>query len=120
VGYDLECLQTEDWMATMGVDDLEGGRSQPFYHVCVDGRDRPGQQVTYVAQENIERDHQALIAVEPVQHPLVTAGTHLRPETFDADRGAYLPTPQLRTLYPPQVQGCWMVDQLVESAVHPV
>ena len=61
-----------------------------------------------------------LSRVQRAELLMVTAGTHLRPETFDAERGAYLPTPQLRTLYPPQVQGCWMVDQLVESAVHPV
>ena len=26
---------------------------QPFYHVLVDCRDRPGDQSTYVAEENI-------------------------------------------------------------------
>lgn len=34
----------------MRVDALPGGREQPFYHVLVDVRDRPGPQTTYVAQ----------------------------------------------------------------------
>lgn len=34
----------------MRVDMLPFGRNQPFYHVLVDERDRPGAQTTYVAQ----------------------------------------------------------------------
>lgn len=34
----------------MRVDLLPQGRQQPFYHVLVDVRDRPGGQTTYVAQ----------------------------------------------------------------------
>ena len=29
------------------------GAEQPFYHVLVDNRDRPGDESTYVAEENI-------------------------------------------------------------------
>lgn len=32
---------------------LPSGSQQPFYHVLVDLRDRPGPQTTYVAQDNI-------------------------------------------------------------------
>ena len=34
----------------MNVDTLQHGRNQPFYHVLPDTRDRPGAQLTYVAQ----------------------------------------------------------------------
>lgn len=34
----------------MGVRRLQAGTQQPFYHVMVDERDRPGGQTTYVAQ----------------------------------------------------------------------
>ena len=52
---DRVCLAPEDWIRQMGVDGLPGhGRNQPFYRVLVDERHRPGQQETYVAQENIK------------------------------------------------------------------
>lgn len=34
----------------MGIHRLQAGTQQPFYHVMVDERDRPGGQTTYVAQ----------------------------------------------------------------------
>ena len=37
----------------MNVDSLKHGRNQPFYHVLPDTRDRPGAQLTYVAQVRI-------------------------------------------------------------------
>lgn len=52
-GWDSHCDMTEGWMVHMNVDDLPGGRQQPFYHVVVDERDRPGT-TTYVAQINVE------------------------------------------------------------------
>ena len=62
-----------------------------------------------LAQENVQRALTFYLPyVEPVQHPLVAE--LLRPETFDPSRGAYMPTEQLRALYPPRLQGCWMVD----------
>ena len=46
VGWDAVCMQPEEWCETMKVDELPQGRAQPFYHVLVDGRDRPGEQIT--------------------------------------------------------------------------
>ncbi|KAL3159165.1 hypothetical protein ABBQ32_011153 [Trebouxia sp. C0010 RCD-2024] len=53
-GWDPECKAEEEWMQQMRIDQLPGGRHQPYYHVLVDHRDRPFQS-TYVAQENIVR-----------------------------------------------------------------
>ena len=78
---------------TMKVDGLPLGREQPFYHVLVDERDRPGGQSTYVAQENLTTLRGGL---QPVEHPLVPQLFTL----FDAESGCYLPRPQLRELYP--------------------
>lgn len=48
-GWDTECDAGEQWMRRMGVDRLQGGRHQSFYHVLVEDR-----SVRYVAEENIE------------------------------------------------------------------
>ena len=48
VGYDEACLQTDEWIERMGVEKLARGREQPFYHVLVDSRDRPGNQITCI------------------------------------------------------------------------
>ena len=50
VGYHPRCEQSEAWIRQMDVDSLKYGREQPFYHVLPDTRDRPGAQLTYVAQ----------------------------------------------------------------------
>ena len=57
------------------MDALPGGRSQPFYRVLVDVRDRPFQ-LTYVAQCNVE----PLLPAARVRNPEV--GKH-----FDAFNG---------------------------------
>jgi len=93
VGYDQTCQQSEAWMRSMNVDTLQHGRNQPFYHVLPDTRDRPGAQLTYVAQENILTDAPS----EPVQHPMVEEMF----EGFDAERGRFVPNAQLREQYPP-------------------
>jgi len=54
VGWDSSCKAREQWILQMGVDQLPGGRHQPFYNVLVDVRDRPGAQTTYAAQENLQ------------------------------------------------------------------
>ena len=104
VGYDRRCSATDEWIEAMGVDTLPGGREQPFYHVLVDVRDRPGAQMTYVAQENIELD----APPEPLQHP--KSADLLVASSFDAERGTFEPKATLRALYPRGVDGCWMVD----------
>merc|ERR1712083_867876 len=48
------CTAPTAWRAQMGVASLARGESQPFYHCLVDERDRPGGQVTFVAEENVE------------------------------------------------------------------
>ncbi|OQD88986.1 hypothetical protein PENANT_c003G11260 [Penicillium antarcticum] len=48
-GWDSECGAGEQWMMRMGIDRLQAGRHQSFYHVLVEDR-----SVRYVAEENIE------------------------------------------------------------------
>ena len=59
------------------MDALPGGRSQPFYRVLVDVRDRPFQ-LTYVAQCNVE----PLLPAARVRNPEV--GKHF--DAFDGTR----------------------------------
>ncbi|KAL4934964.1 hypothetical protein BDV06DRAFT_217771 [Aspergillus oleicola] len=47
-GWDAECGAGEQWMRRMGVDHLQSGRHQSFYHVIVEDK-----SVRYVAEENI-------------------------------------------------------------------
>merc|ERR1712224_331299 len=37
----------------MGVDNLQRGTNQPFYNTLAHADDRPGEQTTYVAEDNI-------------------------------------------------------------------
>jgi len=113
VGYDTRCEQPEAWIETMSVDELPRGREQVFYHVLVDTRDRPGDQVTYVAEDNIRRPERG-VPGPPVRHRLVE--TMLLPHTFDDERHRYEPSPALLVLYPAGVEGCWMVDGVVPDA----
>ncbi|KAJ5114583.1 hypothetical protein NUU61_000342 [Penicillium alfredii] len=48
-GWDSECGAGEQWMRRMGIDRLQAGRHQSFYHVLVEDR-----SVRYVAEENIQ------------------------------------------------------------------
>ena len=116
IGYDPVCMMPSDWIAQMGVDKLDRGRAQPFYHVLVDTRDRPDEQVTYVAEENVElpvseslfkgKPPAAGMAVDAVEHPLVRRYL----TSLDTARGVYEPVDALKSLYPPNVAGCWMTD----------
>ena len=116
VGYDEQCEQPDEWIEWNGVDQLPGGRQQYFYHVLVDGRDRPGNQATYVAEENL-RTPDMRFTSERVLHPMVQ--TLLVPSTFDGDAHTYQPRPELRELYPCGVQGCWMVDSWTVDSLLP-
>mmetsp|Transcript_10117 Transcript_10117/g.23066 ORF Transcript_10117/g.23066 Transcript_10117/m.23066 type:complete len:283 (-) Transcript_10117:79-927(-) len=94
IGYDTTCQQSESWIRSMSVDSLKYGRDQPFYHVLPDIRDRPGAQITYVAQENIVIDTPS----EALQHPIIDdMFSH-----FDADVGRFQPADDLRAKYPSQ------------------
>ncbi|KAL2824725.1 Hemimethylated DNA-binding protein YccV like-domain-containing protein [Aspergillus cavernicola] len=48
-GWDAECGAGEQWMMRMGIDRLQSGRHQSFYHVIVEDR-----SVRYVAEENVQ------------------------------------------------------------------
>ena len=56
----------DDWEQQMGVHKLKMGADQPFYHVLCDDSDRPGDQTTYVAEENLEP-----FDCYPIQHALI-------------------------------------------------
>lgn len=64
-GWDEGCKQPEEWIQQMGIDRLNKGRNQPFYHCLADTRDR-GELPTYVAQDNII----PIAPDSPVHHPL--------------------------------------------------
>jgi len=68
-GWDVECGETEVWMARMRVHELSRGRHQSFYHVLADDK-----SVRYVAEENI------LIREPDIPHNLMTpkAGKHFK------------------------------------------
>jgi len=82
VGVDRECRQSEAWVSAMHVGQLKHGRTQPFYHVLADTRDRPGDGIGYVPQELLLLD----TPPEPLQHPL-TASLF---GSYDARRGRFL------------------------------
>ncbi|KAK1863651.1 hypothetical protein I4F81_006205 [Pyropia yezoensis] len=66
-GADPSCKAGDVWALSMGIDRLPRGRSQPFYHVLVDERDRPASVgICYVAEENVGAD-----PALTVLHPLV-------------------------------------------------
>jgi hemimethylated DNA binding protein len=53
IGHDSKCIARSSWKAQMQVAQIPGGERQPFYHCIVDERDRPGGQLTYVAEVNV-------------------------------------------------------------------
>lgn len=93
MGYTATCEASPSWVSMMNVGALERGPDQPFYHVLVDSRDRPGGQTTYVAEENI--------MIRPwceISHPLInkyfistTEGEDRTPE--------YKPSAELRGIF---------------------
>lgn len=110
VGWDHECRQSDEWCETMEVDKLTHGRAQPFYHVLVDRRDRPGGQMTYVAQESIEGT-----AIFSIDHPYFKEATFTG--EVDQRRGTWKPNPLLREQYPLGLEGCWLVDHVFPDKV---
>lgn len=61
------CSASKAWRRAMGVAQLSRGELQPFYHCLVDEKDRPGGQMTFVAEENALADHVGF----QVEHPLM-------------------------------------------------
>lgn len=89
-GHDPQCSAPKDWQDAMKIGLLPGGHDQPFYHVLVDMRDRPGGMSTYVAQENLVLQKCA----RPVLHPWL-------PKFFRGFQdGTYVPGSKLRQVYP--------------------
>ncbi|KAJ5910277.1 hypothetical protein N7504_004920 [Penicillium tannophilum] len=70
-GWDSECGAGEQWMQRMGIDRLQAGRHQSFYHVLVEDR-----SVRYVAEENIELILPQMIELPPSL--MTIAGKHFK------------------------------------------
>jgi len=83
------CTAPGAWRRMMDVASLPRGETQPFYHCCVDDRDRPAGQITFVSEENIEPTDAAF----PVQTHI--ADLFLVP---CKELGGYLPGPRLERL----------------------
>jgi len=81
------CNAPASWRAQMGVNGLPHGEGQAFYHCIVDERDRPGIQITFCAEENIE----PAVAAFPIQSPLASA-LLVQCNVL----GGYLPGPKLQ------------------------
>ena len=60
VSIDPDCQAPDDWYKA---NQTQPNRNQPWYHILVDG----SQQVTYVAQSNLEYDQ----LESPVVHPML-------------------------------------------------
>jgi hemimethylated DNA binding protein len=80
MGATPSCEASEQWIQQMRVDELPGGRKQPFYWTMVDVRDRP-VQTTYVAQCNV------VPLSTQVLHPDVSSIFR----SFDTSVGRYVP-----------------------------
>jgi heat shock protein HspQ len=60
VEFDPTCQASEKWYKE---NPTQPDKNQPWYHVLVDGQ----QQVTYVAQNNLQSD----LSGEPIVHPML-------------------------------------------------
>eukprot|EP00887_Chlorella_sp_A99_P007314 scaffold2.g7314.t1 len=103
-GWDVSCCEGAEWQARAGVDALERGAAQPFYHVLVDTRDWPEDPdqppVAYVPEERLTAGSAANFLAES---PLVD-GHFEHPFSYllflGADgQGNLLPCRQLRDKY---------------------
>ncbi|KAG6547197.1 hypothetical protein Mapa_011449 [Marchantia paleacea] len=90
-GWDKEFSLDEEWITVMKVDQLQYGRSQPFYRVLVDQNFRSTS--TYVAQENI----MLALGSGPLVHEEL--GMHF----IGYRDGMYIPNEHLCYLYPEDV-----------------
>lgn len=91
VGHDSKCIARESWKAAMGVDELPGGEKQPFYQCIVDERDRPGDQLAYVAEANIMPEFSG--RVFPLEADIAAASFIKWDSAF-----GYTPKPKLRAM----------------------
>jgi hemimethylated DNA binding protein len=87
VGWDARCRASGSWISSTGVARLPHGTEQRFYRAVVDARDRPGAQVSYVAEDNIvpicgsEAEHIVL-------HPASTLLVHRYQQQSSLDSGS--------------------------------
>ena len=96
----------------MGIHRLPHGGEQPFYHVLVDERDRPGTHTTYVAQVCLMTRWRRAVCtshrVSSQQHDLGRCRLQENILTLDGDRAKEISHPQIKRAF--QVQGfLWMV-----------
>merc|ERR1719401_1109106 len=80
------CKAPVSWRAQMGANGLPSGEAQSFYHCIVDERDRPGAQITFCAEENIEPSDLAFPVESALSGLLLMKSTEL---------GGYLPGAKL-------------------------
>ena len=81
---DHTCEADDFWIAQMGVDSLRRGIYQPWYHVLVDTRDRPGGQQCYVCHDNIT------LWIDPPDSPIRHPDLDNAFVGFDAARGRFV------------------------------
>ena len=86
IGCEPWCKAPSAWREMMGVASLPRGETQPFYQCVVDVRDRPGNQTTFVGEENLEPADSAFPIDSRLVEPLLVQCDEL---------GGYLPTPRL-------------------------
>lgn len=90
IGWDPVAHAPEEWLREMHPPEKWHWRRMANYAVLVDTRDRPGKQITYVPQENL----QIVSSGFEVDHPDVY-------EYFDSYDGAqYIMRPAIKQLYP--------------------
>ncbi|GFO42712.1 F-box only protein 21 [Plakobranchus ocellatus] len=89
IGWDPVAHAPEEWLEENHPPEKWHWRRMPNYAILVDSRDRPGKQITYVPQENIE-----VISNFEIQNPDVY-------EYFDSFDGTlYIMRPAIKLLYP--------------------
>ncbi|RUS78413.1 hypothetical protein EGW08_013827 [Elysia chlorotica] len=90
IGWDPVAHAPNEWLDEMHPLEKWHWRKMANYAVLVDNRDRPGSQITYVPQENLE----VIASGFEVDHPYVY-------EYFDSFDGAqYIMRPAIKQLYP--------------------
>lgn len=92
VGWDEVCRASDKWIAATSAARLPHGTAQPFYHVLVDVRDRPGAAIAYVAQDLMQAVAAPADAARAdellVVHPLLTRYF----ASLDVGAGCYVPS----------------------------
>lgn len=88
IGWDETMTASEQWRQT-NHQDKKHRHEMPNYAILVDARDRTGNQITYVPEENLE-----IITSTKIVHQILEEYFN----EFDGSR--YLPRPWLKKVYP--------------------